>query len=275
MNGSGVVNTNDHAVSAVGNRFMFQGREYFAELGLMDFRRRFYAPTLGRFLQSDPLGLQTEGVKLSAGQKALFSPGFTAPEAFASSEMNLYRYCGDDPVDNSDPTGLEFDAKYKIKDRTIDAVDRNRKEGFFQKLARLFLRGNSGDNNPANTREKNAGPIPTGAYRIYEKPAGQRLIPGARDYILDPIDTKPNNDEWDARGDGIARNNFRIHQETNGPSRGSAGCIVLDAKSLERFNSFVDKTSSGAAATIFSRNSDGTLDRFEDVRSLGVLTVTP
>jgi hypothetical protein len=52
------------------------------------------------------MGLQTEGVKLTAGQKALFSPGGAAPEAFGSSEMNLFRYCGDDPMDNSDPLGL-------------------------------------------------------------------------------------------------------------------------------------------------------------------------
>jgi hypothetical protein len=65
-----------------------------------------YNPSLGRFIQTDPMGLQTEGEKLSAGQKALFSPGGSAPEAFGSSEMNLFRYCGDDPVDRSDPLGL-------------------------------------------------------------------------------------------------------------------------------------------------------------------------
>jgi len=61
---------------------------------------------LGRFLQTDPLGLQTEGEKLSAGQKALFSPGGSAREAFSSSEMNLFRYCGNDPINRSDPLGL-------------------------------------------------------------------------------------------------------------------------------------------------------------------------
>ena len=29
-----------------------------------------------------------------------------APEAFGSSEINLFRYCGDDPVNRSDPLGL-------------------------------------------------------------------------------------------------------------------------------------------------------------------------
>jgi RHS repeat-associated protein len=64
-----------------GNRFLFQGREYFPELGLYDYRNRFYHPILGRFLQTDPSG-------------------------FDGGDMNLFRYCGDDPVDGSDPTGL-------------------------------------------------------------------------------------------------------------------------------------------------------------------------
>jgi uncharacterized protein RhaS with RHS repeats len=40
-----------------------------------------YQPELGRFLQTDPIG-------------------------FDAGDMNPFRYCGDDPVDKSDPTGL-------------------------------------------------------------------------------------------------------------------------------------------------------------------------
>jgi RHS repeat-associated protein len=80
-----VVEYADHTPkSAVGNRFMFQGREYLQELGIYDYRHRFYHPALGRFLQSDPTG-------------------------FDAGDMNLFRYCGDDPVDRSDPMGLESD----------------------------------------------------------------------------------------------------------------------------------------------------------------------
>src|SRR6266478_9432972 len=95
-------NGNPH--SAIGNRFLFTGREYIQELSIYDYRHRMYMPGIGRFLQSDPMGLQTEGAKLTPEQKALYGAG--APEAFASSEMNLYRYCGDDPVDHGDPLGL-------------------------------------------------------------------------------------------------------------------------------------------------------------------------
>jgi RHS repeat-associated protein len=93
------------STSAVGNRFMFTGREWLADLQVYDYRHRLYDPDIGRFLQADPMGLQTEGEKLSAEQQALFSPGGVAPKTFTTSEMNLYRYCGDDPVDRSDPLG--------------------------------------------------------------------------------------------------------------------------------------------------------------------------
>ena len=38
------------------NRFLFQGREYIGEVGVYDYRNRFYHPGLGRFVQKDPTG---------------------------------------------------------------------------------------------------------------------------------------------------------------------------------------------------------------------------
>src|SRR5205807_7627995 len=60
--------------------FMFTSREYFSLVALYDFRKRFYRPSLGRFLQSDPTG-------------------------FGAGDANLFRYCGGDPVNSSDPSG--------------------------------------------------------------------------------------------------------------------------------------------------------------------------
>jgi RHS repeat-associated protein len=77
FDGNGVAQT----VSSLQNRFMFQGREYHKEVGIYDYRNRFYHPTLGRFLQSDPL-------------------------RFGGRDANLYRYCGGDPINRADPTGL-------------------------------------------------------------------------------------------------------------------------------------------------------------------------
>jgi RHS repeat-associated protein len=69
--------------SGHGNRFLFQGREWISELGIYDYRHRMYNPELGRFLQMDPTG-------------------------FDAGDMNLFRYCADDPVDRSDPMGLDY-----------------------------------------------------------------------------------------------------------------------------------------------------------------------
>lgn len=41
--------------SAIGNRYMFTGREYDTETGLYYFRARTMVPQLGRFMQADPL----------------------------------------------------------------------------------------------------------------------------------------------------------------------------------------------------------------------------
>jgi RHS repeat-associated protein len=73
---------NERSTSWINNRFMFQGREWIAELGIYDYRHRMYSPELGRFLQTDPTG-------------------------FDAGDMNLFRYCGEDPVDGSDPMGLQ------------------------------------------------------------------------------------------------------------------------------------------------------------------------
>ncbi len=68
-------------VSAQGNRFMFTGREFLTQVNLYDYRNRVYSADLGRFLQTDPIG-------------------------FKAKDVNLYRYCGNDPVDKTDPMGL-------------------------------------------------------------------------------------------------------------------------------------------------------------------------
>jgi RHS repeat-associated protein len=62
-------------------RFLFTGREWLSDLRIYDYRARQYQPELGRFLQPDP-------------------------KQFDAGDYNLYRYCHNDPVNNTDPTGL-------------------------------------------------------------------------------------------------------------------------------------------------------------------------
>jgi RHS repeat-associated protein len=68
--------------TATGNRFLFTGQEYFASMGLYNYRNRFYSASWGRFLQPDPIG-------------------------FSGDSANLYRYCANNPVNLGDSDGLD------------------------------------------------------------------------------------------------------------------------------------------------------------------------
>ncbi|OHB56974.1 MAG: hypothetical protein A2173_09250 [Planctomycetes bacterium RBG_13_44_8b] len=62
------------------NTYLFTGREYDSETGNYYYRARYYKPSIGRFLQPDPIG-------------------YTAG-------LNMYTYCGNNPVNFVDPYGL-------------------------------------------------------------------------------------------------------------------------------------------------------------------------
>jgi RHS repeat-associated protein len=76
--------------TAYNNRFLFTGREYAATyystyvptFKFYEYRARAYHPALGRFMSEDP-------------------------KLFDAGDYNLFRYCHNDPIDFTDPMGLE------------------------------------------------------------------------------------------------------------------------------------------------------------------------
>jgi RHS repeat-associated protein len=77
----------DISASNYGVRHLFTGQQWYSELGLYDLRNRFYSPDIGRFLQPDPID-------------------------FDGDATNLYRYCGNNPLNCVDPLGLFRPAQF-------------------------------------------------------------------------------------------------------------------------------------------------------------------
>ena len=89
----------EYGIPSSGNagRFQYTGQTWLPELGMYYYKARIYSPTLGRFLQTDPIG---------------YGDG-----------MNLYAYVGGDPVNFRDPTGACMRLTWSMHDYTSGGED--------------------------------------------------------------------------------------------------------------------------------------------------------
>jgi len=195
-------------VSLYSNRFLFTGRECNAMFGFYEYRARAYHPDLGRFMSEDP-------------------------KLFDAGDYNLFRYCHNDPIDFTDPMGLEGEVfLYRdTADRRSPGTYVVYENGTKRYEGRANVNGFMKDQSGNLTRG-----IPKGDYTLQPKtadgryPAGQPAITGREPGL------KPGQPTRDYKPDSVL-----VHEKGAPGQPDSLSCVTCDREAVDLTKQVMDR----------------------------------